>query len=139
MLEEACEGRAELRAVLAQENWQELPDLSDQCLVLLGLDLAKVLPVLPEANGALRLERFDERKELADEEDQISLLELLASDVQQVRSGVLRIGQTVQVEVCHAQGQLDEELGRPHHLHERPDAVLPGIVSVAGHLKLRDD
>lgn len=124
---------------MAEENGQELPDLSDQGFVLFRLDLTIVCLVLLEAACALRLKSLDEREELADKEDQIGLLQLLSSDVQQVRSGVLSIRQTVEIKVCHAQGQLDKELGRPHHLHERTNAILPGVICVARHFKRGDD
>ena len=58
--------------------------------------------------------------------------------MQEVRPGVLRVGQRVQVVVREAHWQLLEKLGRSHNLHEGTDAVFPGIVGMSWHLELRD-
>ena len=37
------------------------------------------------------------------------------------------------------QGELHEKLSRAHNLHESAKAVLPVVIGVPGHLKLRND
>jgi len=78
-------------------------------------------------------------RQVLDEKDQIGSLEVLLHDLEQVRSRLQRIVQTVHVCLHQAQRKHTEEGFRTHHLKERANTLIPANVVELSNLKLCDN